>query len=452
MLRCGISAKSWDVSKSGALESQDVEFERETVTPGTLLLLVAGAVVVGGLTGLLGTAFLMALEHGNSLRLVLTDFLRQWPPAFGWLALCALVAAAAAAAAWMVERFAPTAQGSGVPYVEKILRGGGEPSHRHVIPVKFLGGWLALSAGLVLGREGPMVQMGAVVGEKIGRRLPGSAGAWKSLMAAGSGAGLASAFNAPVGGTLFVLEEVFRRITPVTFLLAATAASVSVFVQRAVFGLGQDYQVPVVGAPPVSGVWMFLLFGAVVGGLGVLYNRLLLWLVAVSTRLSRIPVAVRAAAIGFVIGTVAWFAPQWVGGGDDIAQSILNSQSHVWLLVGAAVLRYFIGPLSYAARTPGGLFAPVIALGAICGAVAGLFFHAVLPALAPSPLAFVVAGMAAFFCATVRAPLTGIVICLEMTGSYALFFPMLATCLGAYLIPTLLRDSPIYDALATQKT
>ena len=92
----------------------------------------------------------------------------------------------------------------------------------------------------------------------------------------------------------------------------------------------------------------------------------------------------------------------------------------------------------------------VIALFLIVAA-SGALNHAVLPALVPSPLAFAVAGMAAFFTATIRAPLTGIVICLEMTGCYSLFFPMLATCLGAYLIPTLLKDPPIYDALSARE-
>ena len=440
------------MTDSGDHEQGEMGFMPEDFpsAPGQALILLFGAVVVGLLTGLVGTAFLLALRKGDILRRVLTDFLHSWPPFFGWLALSALVAAAVAAAAWMVEKFAPTARGSGVPYVEKILRGNGQPRHAWVIPVKFLGGWLALSAGLELGREGPLVQIGAVIGEKVGRHFPGLRGAWKSLMAAGAGAGLATAFNAPVGGTMFVLEEVFRKITPLTFLLTATAASVSIYLQRAVFHMPQDYAVPVIPEAPAQAVWLFFLFGLLVGILGVAYNRLLLGLLAFGSKLEKIPVPLRAAIIGFLMGSVAWFAPKWVGGGDDITQSILASRSDVWLLLGIASLRFFLGPLSYSAGTPGGLFAPVIALGAIVGAASGALNHALLPALVPSPLAFAVAGMAAFFTATIRAPLTGIVICLEMTGCYSLFFPMLASCLGAYLIPTLLKDRPIYDALAAR--
>ncbi len=419
--------------------------------PGPAFLLILGAVIVGLLTGLLGTAFLLALRQGNILREALTVALEGWPPFFGWLTLSLVVAAAAGLAAWMVERFAPTAKGSGIPYVEKILRGTGRPHHAWVLPIKFVGGWLALSAGLVLGREGPLVQMGAVIGEKIGRLIPGLQGAWKSLMAAGAGAGLASAFNAPVGGTIFILEEVFRKITPMTFILAATAASASVFLQRVVFHMPQDYAVPVMPQAPTAAVWIFFLFGGLVGVLGVIYNRLLLAVLAFGPRILKVPLSIRAVVIGFLMGTVAWFAPKWVGGGDDITQAILASRSEVWLLLGIASLRFFLGPLSYSAGTPGGLFAPIIALGALVGAASGVMNHALMPGLVPSPLAFAVAGMAAFFTATIRAPLTGIIICLEMTGCYSLFFPMLVTCLGAYLIPTLLKDAPLYDALAGPK-
>ena len=428
-------------------QTGEVDFIPEDFPPGAVLVLLGGAAVVGALTGLVGIGFLVLLKAGDGLRWKLTGFLAEWPPALGWLALSCIVAVAAAAAAWAVERFAPNARGSGVPDVENVLRGKASPHHAGVLPVKFVFGWLALSAGLLLGREGPLVQIGAVIGEKTGRLFPRLRGAWKSLMAAGAGAGLATAFNAPVGGTIFILEEVFRKVTPLTFLLAATAASVSVFLQRAVFHMPQDYAVPAIPAVPPASAWVFFLFGLTVGVLGLLYNRLLIGFLDLSEKLSVVPVPVRAAAIGFVVGTAGWFAPGWIGGGDELTQTILAGHPGLALLLGISLLRFFLGPLSYAAGTPGGLFAPVVAMGALVGTATGILHHAWMPDLVPVPLAFTVAGMAGFFTATIRAPLTGIVICLEMTGCYSLFFPMLTTCLGAYLVPTLLNSDPIYDAL-----
>ena len=412
------------------------------------LVLVGGAVLVGVLTGLIGMAFLRLLELGNAWRIELTAALHGWPAATG-LALLALgTGACASIAAWLVKRLSPNAIGSGIPYVEKILRGPGEPNHAWVLPVKFFGGFLALSAGLVLGREGPLVQIGAVIGERVGRLFKKVKNVWKPLMAAGAGAGVATAFNAPVGGTLFILEEVMQKVTPVGFVLAAAAALSSAFVQRGIFGIGMVFRVGDCTAGPATNLWIYLLLGIALGGLGVFYNWLLLGLVSPRNPLQKISSPLRAFWIGLVVGLVAWFLPDDAGGGDPLTQQVLQGYGSIGLLLTIALARFFLGPLSYSAGTPGGLFAPVVALGALLGAAAGLGLHAAWPELVPSPLAFAVAGMAAFFTASIRAPLTGIVICLEMTGCFELFLPMLAACTGSYLAATLLRSEPIYDALA----
>lgn len=416
------------------------------------MVLVAGAVLVGAATGFLGVAFLKLLELGNAWRVDLTAILKTWPTGSGLLVVIIGTGLCTTLAAWLVTRFAPNAAGSGIPYVEKILRGPENPNSAWVLPVKFFGGFLALSSGLVLGREGPLVQMGAVIGEKIGRLFKNIEGAWKPLIAAGAGAGVATAFNAPVGGTLFILEEVLRKVTPIGFVLAAAAAVSASIVQRGIFGMGFDFRVADVAAGPVVNLPIYLLFGAVIGVLGVYYNRLLVGLDARGSWLQKIPTPLRALVIGGIVGLVAWFLPNDAGGGDPLTQKVLQGYGSIGLLLTLSLARFFLGPLSYAAGTPGGLFAPVVALGALLGAASGLGLHSIAPDVFPSPLAFAVAGMAAFFTASIRAPLTGIVICLEMTGCYELFLPMLAACVGSYLVPTLLRSEPIYDALAKPVT
>ena len=111
------------------------------------------------------------------------------------------------------------------------------------------------------------------------------------------------------------------------------------------------------------------------------------------------------------------------------------------------LIRFGLGPLSYAAGTPGGLFAPMLVLGAQIGLLFGILAGLVLPAGAVNPSALAVVGMAAFFTAVVRAPVTGIILVIEMTASFSLFLPMLAACFTAMLVPTLLGNPPIYDSL-----
>jgi chloride channel protein, CIC family len=410
--------------------------------------LLAGAVLVGVVVGTIGAAFLKILDFGNGLRGELVERLAAWSPVAGLGVFCLLVASAALFGAWLVKRFAPTAAGSGVPYVERILRTTESPRHDFVLPVKFIGGAIALSSGLILGREGPLVQIGAVVGERVGNLFRGVKNAWKPLMAAGAGSGLATAFNAPVGGTIFIMEEVLRKVTPVGFTLTAVAVVAASFMQRGVFGMGQDFHVgPLDGGPPTA-LALYAGLGLLLGGVGIFYNRILLFVVDSKKSVQRIPWHARAASIGAVVGLVCWWLPTDAGGGDNVTSFVLAGGSGVGLLLAISAVRFFLGPLSYAAGTPGGLFAPIVSLGALLGAAVGILLHQAAPSLAPTPVAFAVAGMAAFFTACIRAPITGIMICLEMTGCYELFLPLLATCTGAYLVPTLFRNEPIYDSLA----
>jgi CIC family chloride channel protein len=160
-----------------------------------------------------------------------------------------------------------------------------------------------------------------------------------------------------------------------------------------------------------------------------------------------LPVEARAALVGIAVGALAWFAPELVGGGDALTQRALDAKEAPVLIVMVFVVRFALGPVCYAAGTPGGLFAPMLVLGAQIGVVFGWVCQQWLPGDAASSTAYAVVGMAAFFTAVVRAPLTGIVLAVEMTGCSTLLLPMLTSCFAAMATATLLRSPPIYDSL-----
>jgi CIC family chloride channel protein len=164
-------------------------------------------------------------------------------------------------------------------------------------------------------------------------------------------------------------------------------------------------------------------------------------------RLARFPLELRAAVVGGGVGALAFFAPRLVGGGDPLTQAALTGVPALPILPILFFLRFGLGAVSYAAGTPGGLFAPLLVLGAQLGLFFGFVCRIGLPALDVTPEAFAVVGMGALFTAIVRAPLTGIVLVIEMTGSFVLLLPLLAACFGAMVVATLLRDKPIYDSL-----
>jgi chloride channel protein, CIC family len=159
------------------------------------------------------------------------------------------------------------------------------------------------------------------------------------------------------------------------------------------------------------------------------------------------PVDVRAAFFGAAVGLLVWFTPDLVGGGESLTQQTLSGALTFGALAAVFALRFGLGAVSYAAKTPGGLFAPMLVLGAQVGLLFAGVCQFILPNVAVPPDAFAVVGMAAFFTGVVRAPVTGIVLIIEMTGSLPMLLPMLGACFAAMLIPTLLHSAPIYESL-----
>ena len=154
------------------------------------------AFVVGGTSGFLGAVFRLTLERADLLRGAFIDWAHNKEFA-GFVLVIGVSAIATGLAAWLVRRFAPGAKGSGIPDVEAVLRDEQPPPQLILIPVKFIGGVLAMGAGLALGREGPTVQMGAGIGHFLGTACGRNPDDIRALLAAGAGAGLATAFSAP---------------------------------------------------------------------------------------------------------------------------------------------------------------------------------------------------------------------------------------------------------------
>jgi len=156
--------------------------------------------------------------------------------------------------------------------------------------------------------------------------------------------------------------------------------------------------------------------------------------------------------ISAAVGALAWFLPALVGGGDDITQRMLSGGAPLTLLALAFLFRFGLGAVSYAAATPGGLFAPILVLGAQVGLFFGSLCELTFPGATVDPTAFAVVGMAAFFTGVVQSPVTGIVLVIEMTGSFTMLLPMIAAVFAAMLVPNLLGSAPIYDALRERTT
>jgi chloride channel protein, CIC family len=413
---------------------------------GSLLALALLSLVAGAFAGLVGAIFRLSLEQADRLRNALIGW-AHGQEAVGFFLVLAACASATALAGWLVNRYSPHAAGSGIPHVEAVVRGELPPIPFRLIPVKFFGGLLAIGAGLALGREGPTVQMGASLAHLVGRIFRRGWPDCRVLIAAGAGAGLGTAFNAPIAGAVFVLEELVQRFERRIAIAALGASATAIGVARLLLGDTPDFHVSGLGYGDAGTRPLYFAFGALAGLLAVAYNRMLIATRVAARRLIFAHVDLRAALVGAAVGTLGWFAPGLIGGGDAITQSVLTGNAALAAIPAVLLIRFALGAVSYAAGTPGGLFAPMLVLGAQFGFLCGAVCRALTPYLNVQPEGFAVVGMAAFFTGVVRAPITGIVLATEMTGSVSMLLPMLCACSVAMLAPTLLKDSPIYESL-----
>jgi CIC family chloride channel protein len=432
----------------------DDDEDRLPRNPGSWLTLMISAALVGVLAGLLGGTFRLALRGVEALR---ESYVTSGSHG-AWNAVLTVMScsAAAALAAWLPQRFAPSSAGSGIPHVEAVLRNRVLPPGLPIIPVKFLGGVLGIGAGLALGREGPTVQMGATVGRLVGDRLAGEQRfrlvpePW-TLIAAGAGAGLATAFDAPLAGVIFVLEELLRRFSA-RVLGATVAASVcATAVARVMAGPRPELAVASFSDVPLTALPGFMLLGLAAGLLAMAYNAGTLRALKLFDGLPPKFRPLASAAVGAVAGVLAISWPTALGGGEPIAVQAVAFPLGLTTggLIALTLLRWPLCMFSYATGSPGGVFAPMLSLGALLGLATVRLAH-VWGVQHAGASAVVVVSITAFFTGAVRSPLTGVVLLLEMTGAFPLLLPMLAGSGAAYVLTEFLRSPPLYDLLRSR--
>jgi len=427
-----------DDSRSEIQEYLDIQQQRRWIFPR--------AALVGACAGVVALLFRMALTGADALRITFISW-AQTLPVMGWVFPVMLTLLGAGISVAITRRYAPEASGSGIPHLEAVLHRFRSLEWRRVLPVKFFGGILAIGSGMALGREGPTVQMGGAVGDAISRWLKVSERERLTLISAGAGAGLAAAFNAPLAGLVFVLEEVRRDFQPIVFGAAFVATAIADIIARLGAGQFPVFTIPSYPAPPLLSLPIFAFLGIVAGLLGVLFNKGLLTTINLYGKIPPRFILPAAAITGGVVGLVGWFSPILIGSGHTLAEAALNGNLLLTTIPLFFVIRFFLTTTNYGTGAPGGIFAPLLVLGALIGLAIGIIANSLVPDIVPIPAVFAVVGMAAYFTAIVRAPLTGIMLIVEMTGNYSQMLPLLVGCFCAYATAEFLKDLPIYEAL-----
>ena len=397
--------------------------------------------------------FQLSLNFIETARFSVLASLKLYPN-WGWMILPLAGGLLAGLGGYLTQRYAPEASGSGIPHVKAVLLNVREIHWRKLIPVKFFGGLLSIGGGLSLGREGPTVQMGAAIGKASADYLHKSKSSTKHLIAAAAGAGLSAAFNAPLAGFIFVIEELQRELSPLTFGSAFISCVTAVAINRIFTGQLPSFHIRGYPMPSLTALPLFALVGLIAGYAGIGFNKLLIAAIHKSKKI-KIKTWQKTAAMGILGGLIAWWLPEAIGGGHHTAESILQgrfaSSDLILFLIILFVVKFGFTLLSYASGAPGGIFAPLLVLGAIIGLVFGQVSALAFPELGTTPAAFAVVGMAAMFTSIVRAPLTGIVLILEMTGNQEQLFALILACLISYLVAEHSGNKPIYESLLEEE-
>lgn len=341
----------------------------------------------------------------------------------------------------------PLISGSGIPQVEGVLLRKLKMNWLTLIIGKFVGGVISIGAGLSLGREGPSIQLGAAIGQGVGKIFKRNAIEEKYLVTCGAAAGLAAAFNAPLAGIMFVLEEVHKHFSPLILLPAMSAALTADFISKHFFGLKPVFNFSGIIPLGLETYGFIIVLGIIVGVLGAIYNNTLLKTQDLYNKQKWLPIEFRPMIPFMMAGILVFVFPEILGGGHSLIESLIHGDYTVNMLLLILVIKFFFSMISYGSGAPGGIFFPLLVLGAISGAIYGDLLQSFFGLHSNYINNFIILAMAGFFSAIVRAPITGSILITEMTGSFSYLLSISTISLVAYITAGLLKSEPIYESL-----
>lgn len=408
------------------------------------VVLIGEGLVVGGIAGLVIVLYRMFLEYAGQWLNIILEFCKGNPVRIvGWFLVLFILAVLVG----KLLQYEPMISGSGIPQLEGEMAGKLDQRWWRVLPAKFLGGFLCLLGGLALGREGPSIQLGAMVGKGVSKGMERGVTEEKYLLTCGASAGLAAAFHAPLAGVMFSLEEVHKNFS-VSVLVSVMTASLSAdFMASTVMGVDSVFQFQIVRALPPKRYGMILLLGIILGVLGAFYNWFTLKVQSFYRNAKGLSVTQKLMLPFFCAGILGFTMPEFLGSGHALLDYLTTEDVMLGTILFILAGRFVFSAVCFGSGAPGGIFFPLLVLGGFIGgafATVGVHYMGLDMMYINN---FVVLAMAGYFAAIVRAPLTGIILIFEMTGSLSQMMTLSIVSVVAYIVATLLRSKPIYESL-----
>lgn len=410
--------------------------------------IIVQAILVGLISGMLVVGFKVSI---NSLFWTIQKFLSAFPTWQKALIFPLITTLGGLISGILVYNFAPETKGSGIPYVKMTMARMGNMTRIRSIVVKFFAGVAGIGTGLSLGREGPSVQLGAGAGALVGRLFKMSGTNQDKLIAAGAGSAIGATFNAPIAGTIFVLEELVQKFTPALLfpVLVATVSAASL--ARHFLGSNPSFDLPKLqGGITVENIPVCIILGIVAGLLGVLFSKVIFFNNKLFDKMSKIPNYFKPAIAGLAVGLIGLVIPYVLGSGNFSVDLLLQHKFSLGLVLIIFIAKFFVTPFCFGSGAAGGIFLPMLMLGSFLGYIVSTVcnsfgFHT-------DPIVIAILGMGAFLSAVARTPITAVVMVFEMTGGYSHILPIMLSAAIADLVAEKLNQKPIYASLIVQNS
>ncbi|GHU08702.1 voltage-gated chloride channel [Spirochaetia bacterium] len=408
------------------------------------LAIVLESILIGFITGFVIVLLRVALSRGDNFRLWLYGVLPKMP--WYWTGLWILGLIAVGLFLGFTAKKWPMIRGSGIPQVKGALKRQMTMRWLPELPLKIITGILGLGAGLSMGREGPSIQIGAYVGRGVVSLFHRPHKERQYLISAASAAGLAAAFNAPLAGVLFVQEELQSGSMPILVACSMGASMAADAVTSIFFGLGPIFDFKYIDVLPLRDFPWIIVLGIICGLFGDLFKRSLYLSQDLYKRLKIPEIALPVLPLLLSV-PLGFFLFDITGGGHSLIESLPVVNRSLAMICVLFAGKFIFTALCYGSGTAGGIFLPVLACGALAGTALGQILETAGWAADGQGLNFLILGMAAFFTAVVKAPVTGIVLILEMSGNLNHLSGLVLVSLSAYLTTELIASPPVYVVL-----
>lgn len=405
--------------------------------------IILQAVMVGLISGLLVVFFKVSI---SKLFEFIQNFISQFDLSHKLLIFPLITTLGGLISGVLVFKFAPETKGSGIPFVKMVMARMGNITRVRTIVVKFLAGVAGIGTGLSLGREGPSVQLGAGAGALVGKIFKMKGTDQGKLIAAGAGSAIGATFNAPIAGTIFVLEELVNKFSASLLFPVLVATVTASSVARHFLGNNPSFTIPYITHDlSFEGISVCIILGIVAGFLGVAFAKIIYKNNEFFEKMDKIPNWLKPAIAGFGIGVIGIFIPYVLGSGNLSVDLLLQHKLALSVVVLVFAVKFFVTPFCFGSGAAGGIFLPMLMLGSFLGyIVASIFnmfgFHVDVVVMA-------MIGMGAFLASVARTPITAVVMVFEMTAGYTHILPIMLSAAIADLIAEKLNHRPIYASL-----